>query len=115
MLVGSCTNASYKDITTLAKILDGRTISPNVSFGVAAGSRQVLEMAAKESSIAMLVSSGARILETACGFCIGAGQAPPSGGVRSARTTGTSRAGPERRTQGSSSSPREISGVRPEG
>ena len=81
VLVGSCTNASYKDITTLAKILDGRTISPNVSFGVAAGSRQVLQMAAKESSIAMLVSAGARILETACGFCIGAGQAPPSGGV----------------------------------
>ncbi|MBI5418944.1 MAG: aconitate hydratase [Deltaproteobacteria bacterium] len=81
VLVGSCTNASYKDITTLAKILDGRLISPNVSFGVAPGSRQVLQMAAKESSIATLVGSGARILETACGFCIGAGQAPPSGGV----------------------------------
>jgi len=81
VLVGSCTNASYKDITTLAKILDGRTISPNVSFGVAPGSRQVLQMAAKESSIATLVGAGARILETACGFCIGAGQAPPSGGV----------------------------------
>lgn len=81
VLVGSCTNASYKDITTLAKILNGKMISPNVSFGVAPGSRQVLQMAAKESSIASLVSSGARILETACGFCIGAGQAPPSGGV----------------------------------
>ena len=81
VLVGSCTNASYKDITTLAKILDGRMVSPNVSFGVAPGSRQVLQMAAKESSIAKLVGSGARILETACGFCIGAGQAPPSGGV----------------------------------
>ena len=81
VLVGSCTNASYKDITTLARILAGRTISTNVSFGVAAGSRQVLEMAAKESSIATLVGAGARILETACGFCIGAGQAPPSGGV----------------------------------
>jgi len=81
VLVGSCTNASYKDVTTLARILDGRTISPNVSFGVAPGSRQVLQMAARESSIATLVGSGARILETACGFCIGAGQAPPSGGV----------------------------------
>jgi len=81
VLVGSCTNASYKDITTLAKILGGKVISPNVSFGVAPGSRQVLQMAAKESSIAALVGSGARILETACGFCIGAGQAPPSGGV----------------------------------
>ena len=81
VLVGSCTNASYKDITTLAKILDGKVISPNVSFGVAPGSRQVLQMAARESSIATLVGAGARILETACGFCIGAGQAPPSGGV----------------------------------
>jgi len=81
VLVGSCTNASYKDITTLARILDGRTVSPSVSFGVAPGSRQVLQMAAKESSIATLVGAGARILETACGFCIGAGQAPPSGGV----------------------------------
>jgi predicted aconitate hydratase len=81
VLVGSCTNASYKDITMLAKILDGRTVSPNVSFGVAPGSRQVLQMAARESTIATLVGAGARILETACGFCIGAGQAPPSGGV----------------------------------
>jgi aconitate hydratase len=81
VLVGSCTNASYKDITTLAKIMNGKVIRENVSFGVAPGSRQVLQMAAKESSIATLVSSGARILETACGFCIGAGQAPPSGGV----------------------------------
>ncbi len=81
VLVGSCTNASYKDITTLAKILNGKVISPNVSFGVAPGSRQVLQMAARESSIATLVGAGARILETACGFCIGAGQAPPSGGV----------------------------------
>ncbi len=81
VLVGSCTNASYKDITTLAKILSGKMISPNVSFGVAPGSRQVLQMAAKESSIATLVGAGARILETACGFCIGAGQAPPSGGA----------------------------------
>jgi aconitate hydratase len=81
VLVGSCTNASYKDVTTLARILQGRMISPAVSFGVAPGSRQVLQMAAKESSVASLVGSGARILETACGFCIGAGQAPPSGGV----------------------------------
>jgi aconitate hydratase len=81
VLVGSCTNASYKDITTLAKIMNGKMVSPNVSFGVAPGSRQVLQMAARESSIATLVGSGARILETACGFCIGAGQAPPSGGV----------------------------------
>jgi aconitate hydratase len=81
VLVGSCTNASYKDVTTLARILKDRVISPSVSFGVAPGSRQVLQMAARESSVATLVGSGARILETACGFCIGAGQAPPSGGV----------------------------------
>jgi len=62
VLVGSCTNASYKDVTTLARILKDRTVSPNVSFGVAPGSRQVLQMAAKESSIATLVGAGARIL-----------------------------------------------------
>ncbi len=81
VLVGSCTNASYKDITTLAKIMNGRVVRENVSFGVAPGSRQVLQMAARESSIASLVGSGARILESTCGFCIGAGQAPPSGGA----------------------------------
>jgi len=115
VLVGSCTNASYKDITSLARILKDRTVSPIVSFGVAPGSRQVLQMAAKESSIATLVGAGARILETACGFCIGAGQAPRRAASRSARTTGTSRAGPGRRTPGSSSSRRDGGGVRPEG
>src|SRR4030043_718371 len=80
VLVGSCTNASYKDVTTLARILTGKVIRENVSFGVAPGSRQVLQMTAKESSIATLVSSGARILAPACGFCIGGGQGPPSGG-----------------------------------
>jgi aconitate hydratase len=81
VLVGSCTNSSYKDVMTVAKILEGRTISPSISFGVAPGSRQVLLMAARESSVASLVGSGARILEATCGFCIGAGQAPPSGAV----------------------------------
>ncbi len=81
VLVGSCTNSSYKDVTTLAEIVRGKHATPGVSFGVAPGSRQVLLMAARESSIATLISAGARLLESACGFCIGAGQAPPSGGV----------------------------------
>lgn len=81
VLVGSCTNSSYKDVTTLAEIVKGKHATPGVSFGVAPGSRQVLLMAARESSVATLISAGARLLESACGFCIGAGQAPPSGGV----------------------------------
>ncbi|RMG60174.1 MAG: aconitate hydratase [Deltaproteobacteria bacterium] len=81
VLIGSCTNSSYKDVTTVAKILEGRKVHPRVSFGVAPGSRQVLLMATKESSLATLVEAGARILESTCGFCIGAGQAPPSKGV----------------------------------
>lgn len=81
VLVGSCTNSSYKDVTSVAGILKDRKVSSDVSFGVAPGSRQVFLMAAKESSVASLVLAGARILESACGFCIGAGQAPPSGGV----------------------------------
>ncbi len=81
VLVGSCTNSSYKDVSTVAKILEGRLINSSVSFGVAPGSRQVLLMAANESSVAKLVGAGARILEATCGFCIGAGQAPQSGAV----------------------------------
>jgi len=81
VLVGSCTNSSYKDVTTVAKILEGKRVHPSVSFGVAPGSRQVLLMATRESSLATLVEAGARILESTCGFCIGAGQAPPSKSV----------------------------------
>ncbi len=81
VLIGSCTNSSYKDLMTVAAMLDGKKISPNVSFGVAPGSKQVLEMIAQNGALAKIIASGARILESACGFCIGMGMAPNSGAV----------------------------------
>lgn len=86
VLVGSCTNASYRDIMLVASILKGKKISPNVAFGVACGSRQVLEMIGRNGALADIISSGARILETACGFCIGNSMAPKTDAV-SVRTT----------------------------
>jgi aconitate hydratase len=80
-LVGSCTNSSYADNLRVARILAGRRVHPDVSFGVAPGSRQVLLMMARDGALADVVASGARLLETTCGFCIGAGQSPPTGGV----------------------------------
>lgn len=79
--IGSCTNSSYKDLVTVAKILKGRHAHPDVSFGIAPGSRQILEMLAKEGYLTDLISSGARIMESACGFCIGNSFSPRSGGV----------------------------------
>jgi aconitate hydratase len=79
--IGSCTNSSYKDLVTVAKILRGKKVNPEVSLIVAPGSKQVYEMIAREGWLAELISSGARIMESACGFCIGAGQAPMTGGV----------------------------------
>ncbi|MBN1500992.1 MAG: aconitate hydratase [Spirochaetes bacterium] len=79
--IGSCTNASFKDLVTVAEILKGRKVASDISFIVAPGSRQVLEMLAENGSLAALVSSGARIMESACGFCIGSGQAPVTDGV----------------------------------
>ena len=76
VLVGSCTNSSYKDMVTVAKIMKGRRAHPDVSFGIAPGSRQVLQMIAKEGYLADLIESGARVLESACGFCIGNHQSP---------------------------------------
>lgn len=76
VLVGSCTNASYKDLVTVAKLLKGKTVHPDVSFGVAPGSKQVLEMITEDGYLADIIASGARILESTCGFCIGNGQAP---------------------------------------
>jgi aconitate hydratase len=81
VLVGSCTNASYKDLATVAGILRGKTVHPDVSFGVAAGSRQVLQMATRDGYVADLLAAGARLLESACGFCIGSCLSPESGGV----------------------------------
>lgn len=81
VLIGSCTNASYRDIMLVAAALKGKKIHPRVSFGVACGSRQVLEMASQNGALATLVSAGARILESTCGFCIGNGQAPQTSAV----------------------------------
>jgi aconitate hydratase len=86
VLVGSCTNASFRDLMTVAGMLKGKRVHPEVSFGVAAGSRQVLAMIAANGALNDIIAAGARILEPACGFCVGYGQAPPSAGV-SVRTS----------------------------
>lgn len=79
--IGSCTNSSYKDLMTVAEILKGRKAHPHVSFVVAPGSRQVLENIAREGALTDLISSGARIAESACGFCIGNSQSPQTDAV----------------------------------
>jgi aconitate hydratase len=79
--IGSCTNSSYRDLLTVARILRGKRVHPGVSLVVSPGSRQVLEMIARSGALADFVAAGARVLESACGPCIGMGQAPPSGGV----------------------------------
>ncbi len=81
VIVGSCTNSSYRDLMAVWHIVNGKKICPDVSFAIAPGSRQVLELLARNGVLADLIKSGARILETACGPCIGMGQAPCSGGV----------------------------------
>ncbi len=77
--IGSCTNSSYKIMKTVASILRGKTIHPEVTLFINPGSKQVYEMLAKDGSLESIVSSGARILESACGPCIGMGGAPGSG------------------------------------
>ncbi len=81
VLVGSCTNSSYRDLMTLAGALKGRKVHPGVSAGVSPGSRQVLEMIARNGALADLIASGVRILEATCGPCIGMGQSPCTEGV----------------------------------
>jgi aconitate hydratase len=81
VLIGSCTNSSYRDLMLVAGMLKGRKVHPGLSFGVAPGSRQVLSMIAANGALNDLVSAGARILESACGFCVGCGQAPQTKGV----------------------------------
>ncbi|MBN1435542.1 MAG: aconitate hydratase [Sedimentisphaerales bacterium] len=76
VLIGSCTNSSYRDLMTVASILKGRTVHPQVELGIAPGSRQVINLLAANGALADLVSSGARILESSCGPCIGQGQSP---------------------------------------
>ena len=79
--LGSCTNSSYKDLVTVAKILKGKTANPDVSFILAPGSKQVLEELTNKGYLSELIASGARIMENACGFCIGNSQSPPSAAV----------------------------------
>jgi aconitate hydratase len=79
--VGSCTNSSYKDLMTVAKIVEGKTAHPNVSFVVAPGSRQVIQNIAKDSGLQSLINAGARLAESACGFCIGNSQSPKTDSV----------------------------------
>ena len=79
--IGSCTNSSYKDLVTAARMLEGRTVHPEVSFVVAPGSKQVLRMISDAGALSTLISSGARIAESACGFCIGNSMAPGTDAV----------------------------------
>lgn len=79
--LGSCTNSSYKDLVTVAKILKGKVVHPGVSFILAPGSRQVLENLATDGYLADLIAAGARLMENACGFCIGNSQSPKSRSV----------------------------------
>jgi len=79
--IGSCTNSSYKDLMTVAKILKGKKIHPSVSFVISPGSKQVIENLAREGALADLYSTGARITEPVCGFCIGNSQSPQTDAV----------------------------------
>lgn len=79
--IGSCTNSSYVDMMKVAYILKGKTVDPSVSLAIAPGSKQVLNMLASNGALATMIDAGARILESACGPCIGMGQAPNSAGV----------------------------------
>lgn len=79
--IGSCTNSSYHDLMVAAAMLKGRKVHSDVSLTISPGSKQVLEMIAKNGALTDMIASGARVIEVACGPCIGMGQAPPSGGV----------------------------------
>lgn len=79
--IGSCTNSSLSDMMKVAAILKGKTVHPDVSLAIAPGSMQVLNMIAKNGALSDMISAGARILESACGPCIGMGQSPCSEGI----------------------------------
>ncbi len=79
--IGSCTNSSLFDMLKVAAILKGKTVAPNVSLSIAPGSKQVLTMLAENGALADMIAAGARILESACGPCIGMGQSPNSKGI----------------------------------
>ena len=79
--IGSCTNSSFTDISLAAAVLKGKTVAETVSLAVSPGSRQVLSMAVASGAMGDILGAGARLLESACGPCIGMGQSPCSGGV----------------------------------
>ncbi len=79
--IGSCTNSSYLDLMRVASILKGKTVHPDVSLAIAPGSKQVYNMLAQNGALADLIAAGARILECACGPCIGMGLSPNSHGI----------------------------------
>ncbi|NFG22391.1 aconitate hydratase [Clostridium botulinum] len=81
VFIGSCTNSSYEDLMKVSKILKGNKVHENVSLVIGPGSRQVMEMIARNGALADIISSGARILENSCGPCIGMGQAPGTNGI----------------------------------
>ena len=81
IMIGSCTNSSYRDIRTVAQILKGKHVADDVEVGIACGSRQVVNMLAADGSLAVLIKAGCRILENACGFCIGAHMSPSTNAV----------------------------------
>ena len=79
--IGSCTNSSLADLRKVAAILKGKTIAPGVSLSISPGSKQVLRMLAESGELTDILASGARLLECACGPCIGMGFSPNSAGV----------------------------------
>ena len=79
--IGSCTNSSLQDLLKVAAMLKGKTIAPNVSLSISPGSRQVLTMLSECGALADILASGARLLECACGPCIGMGFSPNSAGI----------------------------------
>lgn len=81
VIIGSCTNSSFRDLTLAAEILNGKTVHPEVSLAISPGSRQVLEMITESGALVKLISAGARILESSCGACIGQGSSPPENAV----------------------------------
>ncbi|MEN3028563.1 MAG: aconitate hydratase [Aquificaceae bacterium] len=81
VVIGSCTNSSFVDLIRAGSMLRGKKVHPDVVFAVAPGSKQALELITQEGVLLDFLKAGARILESACGPCIGMGYAPPSGGV----------------------------------
>lgn len=81
VIIGSCTNSSYKDLMVVAEALKGKKVNTDLSFHITPGSRQVLETIIRNGALADMVSAGARIMETTCDGCIGLGSSPPSNSV----------------------------------